>query len=80
MLRKKAKKMRIKKITYQARRDFKAVFECEHCEHTLEKWGYDDENFHNQVIPTMKCPNCAQTTDPKTYQPRSTKYPPHMTV
>lgn len=50
--------MKIKKITYQNRRDFKAIFECEHCESTEEKSGYDDSNFHNNVIPNMKCENC----------------------
>lgn len=36
-------------------RDFKAIFECEHCGHTKTKSGYDDANYHQNVIPTMKC-------------------------
>lgn len=35
--------MKIKKIISQHRRDFQAVYECEHCEHTVESYGYDDD-------------------------------------
>lgn len=42
--------MRIKEITYQNRRDFKAKFICPHCGYEEEKWGYDDANFHQNVI------------------------------
>lgn len=52
--------MKIKEITYQNRRDFKAIFECEYCGYTGEKWGYDDSNFHNNVIPNMECPTCGK--------------------
>ena len=43
--------MRIKEIISQHRRDFKAIFECEHCGHTETKSGYDDANYHQNVIP-----------------------------
>lgn len=39
--------MKIKKIISQHRRDFQAVYECEHCGYTVESYGYDDEYFHN---------------------------------
>ena len=54
--------MKIKKIISQHRRDFYAIFECEHCGLTHEKHGYDDGHFHNNVIPTMKCPQCGKTS------------------
>ena len=72
--------MKIKEITYQYRRDFRAIYECEHCGHvTGEKRGYDDANFHENVIPTMVCPICGKTA-PESYRPLATKYPEWMTV
>ena len=71
--------MRIKEITYQNRRDFKAIFECEHCGHTREEWGYDDANFHNNVIPNKVCPVCGKKA-PDNYRPLTTKYPEGMQV
>ena len=48
--------MKIKEIISQSRRDFTAIYECEHCEHITDpSYGYDDANFHNNVIPVMKC-------------------------
>lgn len=46
--------MRIKKIISQNRRDFQAVYECEHCGHTEKGYGYDDEYFHREVIPNKE--------------------------
>ena len=46
---------------------------CEHCKHEEESYGYDDANFHQNVIPKMKCDNCGKTA-PEEYQPRTTKY------
>ena len=42
--------MKIKTIKSQSRRDFQAIYECEHCGATHEGYGYDDANFHNNVI------------------------------
>jgi transcription elongation factor Elf1 len=53
--------MQIKTITSQHRRDFYAVFLCEHCQHEETRSGYDDAFFHNQVIPQMQCKNCGKT-------------------
>lgn len=71
--------MKIEKFTYQNRRDFKAIFKCEHCGHEIEKWGYDDENFHNNVIPNMVCEECGKTAG-EDYRPLATKFPEGMQV
>lgn len=52
--------MKIKKIIYQNRRDFKAVFVCECCGTEETRWGYDDLNFHQNVIPKIKCEHCGK--------------------
>lgn len=40
-------------------RDFYATMECEHCAHKQElRSGYDDNHYHDRVIPTMTCGNC----------------------
>lgn len=66
--------MRIKKIISQHRRDFWADFECEHCGHMEYKRGYDDENYHNNVIPNMECKKCGEKAETN-YRPLATKYP-----
>ena len=60
--------MKIKQIKNQMRRDFIAIFECEHCNHNEELNGYDDEYFHRKVIPQMKCKSCGQKS-PEDYRP-----------
>lgn len=52
--------MEIKKITWQLRRDFTAIFECEHCGFEEKRDGYDDAFFHRNVIPSMKCDKCGK--------------------
>ena len=71
--------MKIKKIISQNRRDFTAVYECDHCEATHTGSGYDDANFHNNVIPTMKCGRCGKTAGDD-YRPLATKYPDYVVV
>jgi len=71
--------MKIEIITYQNRRDFKAIYKCEHCGATKEDWGYDDYNFHHNVIPTMKCEACGKSAG-EDYRPLETKYPEGMQV
>ena len=71
--------MKIKKITSQNRRDFHADYECEHCGHVREGHGYDDANFHQNVIPLMECSECGLTAGDE-YRARSTKYPEGMQV
>ena len=67
------RKMKIKKIKSQYRRDFEAIYECEHCEHTIEGDGYDDAYFHNNVIPDMECEQCGKKAS-QDYRPLTTKY------
>lgn len=66
--------MRIKEILSQNRRDFRAIYECEHCGATKEDYGYDDANFHNNVIPKKVCERCGKVASDK-YSPLATKYP-----
>ena len=65
--------MKIKKIVSQHRRDFTAIYECEHCGHESESSGYDDTFFHGSVIPSMKCETCKKTADGE-YRPLMPKY------
>lgn len=71
--------MKIKEMLYQNRRDFKAIFECEHCGETEKRTGYDDAFFHNQVIPDMTCKACGKKA-PEDYKPQPTKYEEWETV
>jgi predicted RNA-binding Zn-ribbon protein involved in translation (DUF1610 family) len=66
--------MIIKEIIEQHRRDFTAIYLCEHCGYEQEGKGYDDANFHKNGVPTMKCPNCGEVAKPN-YRPLTTKYP-----
>mgnify|MGYP004417318838 CR=1 FL=1 len=66
--------MRIKEILTQSRRDFTALYECEHCGETHEGSGYDDSNFHQNVIPDMVCGKCGKKAK-EDYRPLTTKYP-----
>jgi len=71
--------MHIKKIVDQIRRDFTAVYECEHCGHSYTDNGYDDDNFHRNVVPNFECPKCSETAS-ESYRPMGTKYPEGMQV
>lgn len=57
------KTMKIKKITWQHRRDFAAIYECEFCGHNQsDDAGYDDRFYHDNVIPNKKCDKCGKST------------------
>lgn len=75
--------MFIREIKRQHRRDFMADFECEGCGY-IEKnhQGYDDAYYHNNVVPTIKCPKCGKSArDLKTdYRPLTTRYPEGMQI
>lgn len=60
--------MRIKEITSRSRRDFTAIYECESCGRIHKDYGYDDANFHQNVIPNMKCGGCGATSGVVTSQ------------
>lgn len=65
--------MKIQKITSQHRRDFYAIYECEHCGSTQKGSGYDDANFHNNVIPDMECTQCRRKA-PDDFRALAPKY------
>jgi len=71
--------MKIKKILTQHRRDFTAIYQCEHCEYEFEDTGYDDEHFHKNVVPDMECKKCKKKAS-KDYRPLTAKYPDGMMV
>ena len=71
--------MKIEKILHQHRRDFRAIFKCEHCGYEMERAGYDDANFHNNVIPKIPCPECGKVAS-EDYRPLAPKYPEGMQV
>jgi transcription elongation factor Elf1 len=72
-------KMKIKQINSQNRRDFRADYECEHCGFVKNAIGYDDINFHQNVIPKMECEQCGKTASDN-YRPLATKYPEEQVV
>lgn len=65
--------MHIKKIISQHRRDFTAIYQCEHCSYEEESTGYDDNFYHRNVIPQMKCKSCGKTAD-QNYRCLTPKY------
>ncbi len=73
--------MKIKEITSQHRRDFYAIYECQFCDYEEKGSGYDDINFHHNVIPKMKCKQCGKSVVENGYELKgeyrslSTKYP-----
>jgi transcription elongation factor Elf1 len=71
--------VKIKSIESQSRRDFTAIYECDHCGHLEKAYGYDDAFFHGTVIPAMKCKECGKSASDN-YQPQPTKYPEGMIV
>ncbi len=71
--------MHIKKIISQHRRDFQAIYQCEHCDFEHKASGYDDANFHQNVIPDMVCPDCKKKAS-NDYRALATKYPDGQTV
>ena len=71
--------MKIKRIKGQHRRDFIADYECEYCGHEEEGNGYDDANFHNNVIPDMECKQCGKKGS-EDYRPLAPKYGAHEVI
>lgn len=66
--------MKIKEILSQHRRDFVAIYECEHCRAIEKRGGYDDAYFHRNVVPAMECAACGKKA-PGDYHALPTKYP-----
>lgn len=75
--------MKIKRMINQHRRDFWADYECEGCGHIeLDKSGYDDRNFHDRVIPNMKCKKCGKSRNDLGIEGEytNTKYEPWQVI
>lgn len=75
--------MRIKEITTQSRRDFTAIMECEFCNtEWVNRYGYDDRNYHDNVIPRMKCDRCGKSTvsENAPIDHTETKYPDNFYI
>lgn len=72
--------MYIQEITAQHRRDFTAIMKCEHCDNEQPlNSGYDDANYHQNVIPALKCKACGKSAA-ASYEPEPTKYPDDMII
>lgn len=71
--------MKIERIVSQHRRDFIAIYQCEHCGHEHEGIGYDDTYFHVNVVPKKECPKCDKMS-PSDHRPLTTKHPDHKIV
>lgn len=50
--------MKIKEITDRIKNDIYGILECEHCGATRKFVGYDDENYHKNVLPEFYCMKC----------------------
>ena len=46
----------------RSRNDFWGTTECEHCGFVdTNAKGYDDFNYHENVVPSLRCPACLST-------------------
>ena len=66
----------------QHRRDFTAIYKCEFCGNESTGSGYDDRNFHDNVIPDMKCKSCGKSTvsENAPITPTETRYPENFQI
>ena len=69
----------------QIRRDFQGKYECQNCRHIMidkSLSSYDDDYFHNQVIPNKKCEKCGKSTNDLGLKNErmATKYAPHEVI
>lgn len=78
--------MKITKTYNWNRRDFCFDAKCEHCQHEEKNAGrgYDDDNYYNNVVPSMKCTKCGESSNSKeTDGPKTIvvpKYDPNITI
>jgi hypothetical protein len=75
--------MIIKKVLTYCRRDFTATLECEFCkamDHLSS--GYDDSNYHNNVLANRKCKNCDKSSisGKSKIIPKEPKYPENFVI
>ena len=53
--------MKITKVTNRINNDFWATVSCEHCGAVVTNWsGYEDTNYHQNVMPKFHCKECGQ--------------------
>ena len=67
----------------QMRRDFTGKFECQGCGNIeTDTSCYDDDYYHNNVIPAMKCEKCGESTNSLKLENErmATKYPAYQVV
>ena len=58
--------MKITKTYNWNRRDFSYDSQCEHCGHKeTNSYGYDDDNYYNNVVPDKKCGKCGESSNSK---------------
>lgn len=55
--------MKIVSVLWQKDRAFKAIFECEGCGHQERMIGYDDRNYHENVVPKIQCSRCNKSRE-----------------
>lgn len=55
--------MKIKTITNQSRRDLYGIMVCEGCGHEQKFVGYDDNNYHRNVVPRIECKSCGKSAE-----------------
>ena len=51
---------------YVSRNDFESKWKCEQCGHIMTAWGYNDNNFYENVIPNAICPVCGKSASGET--------------
>ena len=74
--------MKIVKIASQNRRDIYGTVECEGCGANQKFAGYDDDNYHRNVVPDIGCKACGKSARDMGVEtrPLGTKYPADQVV
>lgn len=75
--------MKITKTYNWNRRDFTYDAKCEGCgTEIVNRSGYDDDNYYNNVIPDKKCPSCGKSSNDMgtADEPQTPRYDPYLTM
>lgn len=57
--------MKLIAVTQQIKNLFSGILQCEFCNnHQPLVSGVDDEHYHDNVIPEIRCQKCRQKTNP----------------
>jgi len=65
--------MKIQKVLWQERKDFTAIFKCEHCGDTVKGNGVVSAAFLKKALPDMTCEKCGKMGEPLPKQKRKRK-------